>query len=515
MVLYDVIRKGMTEYPERPALLYKDTTLTYGHLGQMVNRFANALIGAGIGQGERVAILLPNVPPFTIAYYGAAAIGAVGVPANPLLKAPELIHIWGDADAKLVVTIPQLLPAVSEAARQVGIGTIVCVGPRDVVPEGIMTFDEFLASGSADEPAATALDPNVPAVFIYTSGTTGKPKGAVLSHKNLLTNCRQILQVLEFEPDDNLLCVLPLFHSFAGTVCQNAALYGGCRFTCVEQFVPARVLEAIETKGVTIFPGVPAMYAALLQFASDRPEALAKVRLCVSGGAPMPVALLEAFEKRFNTIIIEGDGPTECSPVTSVNPPRGVRKVGTIGLPLNGVEMRIFDDNDREVPVGEVGEIVVRGDTVMLGYHNQPEETAAAMRNGWYHTGDLGKVDEDGYFSIVDRKKDMLIVGGINVYPREIEELLYTHPAIADAAVIGAPDPLRGDEVVAVIMLKPNASLTAREVREFCRKSLANYKVPRRVIFRDEMPRSATGKILKRMLRKEMELGANGPDPAE
>jgi long-chain acyl-CoA synthetase len=512
MVLYDVIAKGASTYPDRPAIIYRETPITYGKLAGMVNRFASALQGVGIGRGERVAILLPNLPHFTISYYGAAAIGAIAVPANPLLKAPELAYIWGDAGVKLVVTLPQLLDATLEAAHQVGIQHVVCVGPREELPDGVRTFDEFLSSGSPEPPSVVPPEPNDPAVFIYTSGTTGRPKGAVLSHKNLLTNCRQIQDVLEFGPEDNLLCVLPLFHSFAGTVCQNASLFGGAHFTCLEQFQPARVLDAIEKTGVTIFPGVPAMYAAILQYASDRPEALSKVRLCVSGGAPMPVALLEAFEKKFNTIIIEGDGPTECSPVTSVNPPKGVRKVGTIGLPLKGVEMRIFDDQDRELPVGEVGEIVVRGDNVMLGYHNQPEATAEAMRNGWYHTGDLGKVDEDGYFSIVDRKKDMLIVGGINVYPREIEELLYTHPAIADAAVVGAPDPLRGDEVVAVITLKPGAELTQREVREFCRASLANYKVPRRVIFRDELPRSSTGKVLKRMLRKEMELGSAGPE---
>jgi long-chain acyl-CoA synthetase len=301
-----------------------------------------------------------------------------------------------------------------------------------------------------------------------------------------------------------------LFHAFAGTVCQHAALFCGSRFTCIEQFHPARVLELLETAGITVFPGVPAMFVALLQFGAERTQAFAKVRLCVSGGAPMPVAVMQAFEQRFNTVIIEGDGPTECSPVTSVNPPNGPRKVGTIGVALPGVEMRIFDDQDREMPVNEVGEIVVRGENVMLGYHNQPEATAEAMRSGWYHTGDLGRVDGDGYFTIVDRKKDMLIVGGLNVYPREIEELLYTHPAVADAAVIGAPDPLRGEEVVAVIALKPEVQANAREIREFCRRSLANYKVPRRVVFREALPRSGTGKVLKRLLRKEMDLDPSG-----
>ena len=508
MVLYDVILKGAGEYPDNPAILYRDTVITYGQLAQMVRCFAAALGAHGLGKGDRVAILLPNVPPFTVAYYGAAAIGAIAVPANPLLKPAELEYMWRDADVKLVVTIPQLLEGAQEAAQQVGISHIVCVGERDVVPEGVPTFAEFLGLGARSPMPDTRPDKHDPAVFIYTSGTTGRPKGAVLSHNNLLANCRQIQGALKYSAADNLLCVLPLFHAFAGTVCQHAALFRGAKFTLLEQFHPARVIETIEQRGITIFPGVPAMFAALLQFAADRPEAFRNVRLCVSGGAPMPVAIMEQFEKTFHTIIIEGDGPTECSPVTSVNPPDGVRKPGTIGLPLPGVEMKIFDDNDRELPVGEIGEIVVRGENVMLGYHNQPEATAEAMRNGWYHTGDLGKVDEDGYFTIVDRKKDMLIVGGLNVYPREVEEVLYTHPAVADAAVVGAHDALRGDQVVAVVVLKPGASATAQELREHCRKYLANYKVPRRVEFRQELPRSSTGKILKRLLRKEMELEA-------
>lgn len=510
MVLYDLIQQGMSEYPGRTAILYRDMTVTYGQLAQMVQCFASALGAHGIGKGDRVGILLPNIPPFTVAYYGAAAIGAIAVPANPLLKPAELEYMWRHADVKLVVTIPQLLEGAQEAARLVGIQHVVCVGERDVVPEGVRTFNEFLAIGAQSPMPDSRPDKHDPAVFIYTSGTTGRPKGAVLSHNNLLANCRQIQGVLHYTADDNLLCVLPLFHAFAGTVCQHASLFRGAKFTCLEQFQPARVLETIEKQAITIFPGVPAMFAALLQFASDRADAFRNVRLCVSGGAPMPLAIMEQFEKTFGTIIIEGDGPTECSPVTSVNPPSGIRKVGTIGLPLPGVEMRIVDDHDNELPPNEVGEIVVRGENVMLGYHNQPEATAEAMRNGWYHTGDLGKMDEDGYFTIVDRKKDMLIVGGLNVYPREVEEVLYSHPAIAEAAVIGAHDPLRGDEVVAVVVLKPGASATSGELRNYCREYLANYKVPRRVVFRDTLPRSDTGKILKRLLRKEMELDPNG-----
>lgn len=507
MLLYDVIRRGAEEYPDRRAIIFRDEETTYGQLAESVNRTAAGLASLGVGRGSRVALLMGNCPQFPIVYYAAAALGAVCVPANPLLKPAELVHIWGDSEAVVAVVAPSLLPGAAAARAELpGLVAIVSSGGRAETPAEYVTLDELMAGGSPEPHDTTGVDERSPAVFIYTSGTTGKPKGAVLSHLNLLSNCQQIQAALYFHTDDNLLCVLPLFHSFAGTVCQNAALFAGATSTIVEAFHPARILEIVERYGVTIFPGVPAMYGALLQFPVDRAYDFSGVRLCVSGGAPMPVAVMQAFEAKFGTIIIEGDGPTECSPVTSVNPLNGVRKPGTIGLPVPGVTMRIFDDQDHEVPPGTVGEIVVRGDNVMLGYHNQPEQTAEAMRSGWYHTGDLGTMDADGYFTIVDRKKDMLIVGGINVYPREVEEVLYAHPAVSAAAVIGAADPLRGDQVVAVVALKPGAQVTDRELMAHCRVSLANYKVPRRVIFREALPQSNTGKILKRLLRKEIDL---------
>lgn len=510
MRLYDIIARGGEEHPDRTALIFRDTPLTYGELARRVNRLASALRAQGIEKGDRVALLLPNCPHFTIAYYAITALGAVCTPANPQLKPAELTYIWGDSDVKMVVTAPPLLPNAQETQKALpGLRVLVSIGERAETPDGILTFAQLLAEGDENfDPRARIehLKPSDPAVCIYTSGTTGRPKGALLSHHNLTINCEQVSRALPFDARDNFLCVLPLFHSFAGTVCQNTALYCGARSTLLEQFHPARVLEAIEKHRVTIFAGVPAMYGALLQFPTDRDYDLSSLRLCVSGGAPMPVALMQAFEKRFNTPIIEGDGPTECAPVTSVNPLEGVRKPGSVGLPIPGVEIKIFDDNDRELPTDEVGEIVVRGENVMLGYHNQPEATAEAMRNGWYHTGDLGKIDSDGYVYIVDRKKDMLIVSGLNVYPREVEEVLFTHPAVANAAVIGAADPLRGEEVVAVVVRKPETSVTDRELIRYCRERLANYKVPRRVIFRDSLPLGGTGKVLKRLLRKELDM---------
>jgi long-chain acyl-CoA synthetase len=519
VLLYEIIRHGAEAYPDREAILFRHTVLTYGELARQVRRLAGALRARGIAPGDSVAVLLPNCPQFAVVYYAVTALGAICVPANPLLKPAELEYIWANSRVKLAVTAPLLLANAQEAQRALpGLQTLISTGAEPDLPEGVLTWAELMTEGSEDfDPNIQSSTPRLgdtPAVCIYTSGTTGRPKGALLSHRNLTANCRQVSQALRLDERDNFLCVLPLFHSFAGTVCQNTPLFCGARTTLLELFHPARVLEAIEAHRVTIFPGVPAMFGALVQFPTDRPYDFSSVRICVSGGAPMPVAIMEEFERKFGAVVIEGDGPTECSPVTSVNPPEGVRKPGTIGLPLSGVEMKIFDNNDRELPPDTVGEIVVRGENVMLGYLNQPEATAEAMKSGWYHTGDLGTVDADGYFSIVDRKKDMLIVGGLNVYPREVEEVLYAHPAVADAAVIGAPDPLRGEEVVAIVTLKPGAQATDRELIAFCRRRIANFKAPRRVIFRDALPRSGTGKVLKRLLRKELEL-ESGAQPGK
>jgi long-chain acyl-CoA synthetase len=508
--LYTELATSAAARPRSVAVVARDRQVTYESLLRDVNRFARALSAAGVVRGHTVAVLLPNCPEFTVSYYSAIAVGAMCVPANPLLKPAELVYIWNDSRARVVVTTAALLPGVIEAKGQVPtLSQVVVVSARPPESDGPhpLPFIDLVNAQSDDSLVdVDGRGGDEPAVCIYTSGTEGRPKGALLSHRNLVSNCDQVGRALSFDDRDNFLCALPLFHSFAGTVCQNTALRVGARVTLIEQFHPVRVAETMRAHGVTIFPAVPAMYGAMMQLPADFDGAFREVRLCVSGGAPMPVALMRAFEQRFGTVILEGDGPTECSPVTSVNPLDGVRKAGTIGVPVPGVEMKIVDDEDRDLPAGEVGEIVVRGENVMLGYLNQPEATAAAMRNGWYHTGDLGTMDADGYFAIVDRKKDMLIVGGINVYPREVEEVLYQHPAVLDAAVIGGHDERRGDQVVAVIALKAGTTATSGDLLRFCREKLANYKCPRKVLFRDTLPRSGTGKVLKRLLRKEMEL---------
>ncbi|HLK58990.1 MAG TPA: long-chain fatty acid--CoA ligase [Chthonomonadaceae bacterium] len=516
MLLGDIITQGAERYPDHRALVYRDQPMTYRELDIAVRRLAAGFASLGIREGDRVALLLPNCPPFVLGYYAAAMLGAVVVPSNPLLKPAELEYIWRDADVRLVLTVPQLLPGV-EAARKglSGLRHVVSILGREELAEpaladaitGFTTLPELMATGAAAPPLTPVeQDENTCAVIIYTSGTTGHPKGAMLSHRNLIRNVEQFEGVLEFTASDCFFTALPLFHAFAGTVCMHAALSNGCASILIDNFTPARALEAIEKHKITIFPAVPALFYSLLQHSPERDYDMSSVRVFVSGGAPLPATTLTALEARYGIPVLEGDGPTECSPATSVNPLYGERKVGSVGLPLPGVEIAIFDDNDHPLGPEEIGEIVVRGDNVMLGYLNQPEATAEAMRSGWYHTGDIGKIDADGYVYILDRKKDMIITAGLNVYPREVEEVLFTHPGVADCAVIGQPDPLRGEEVVAVVVKKPEQEVAERELISYCRERLANYKVPRQVIFRDALARGGTGKVVKRLLKKELEM---------
>jgi long-chain acyl-CoA synthetase len=523
-MLTDIITRGVQDYPDNVALIFQDTAITYAELAVAVDRLAIGLDLLGIQPGQRISLLLPNCPPFVYGYFAAAALGAIVVPVNPLLKPAELEYIWRDSEVRLVITVPQLLPVV-EAARQglPELRHVICTVAQPDLPEpaladsiaGFTSLEEQLAIGGKEmrdgvspvfqEQREKGRHENECAVIIYTSGTTGRPKGAMLSHRNLVRNVEQVRACLHFTAEDRFMTVLPLFHAFAGTVCMNVCLTGGCASLLMESFAPARTLDSIKRHGVTIFPAVPALFNALLM-AAKGPEEIAPVRMFVSGGAPLPAATLEALETRFGVPVLEGDGPTECSPCTSVNPEHGPRKVGSVGPAMPGVEIAIVDDDDRPLPIDTVGEIVVRGDNVMLGYLNQPEATAEAMKNGWYHTGDLGKIDSDGYVFIVDRKKDMVITSGLNVYPREVEETLYTHAAVLDAAVIGVPDAMRGEAVVAVIVRTPEKEVSERDLLRHCRERLANYKVPQRVLFRDALPRGATGKVLKRLLKKELEM---------
>ncbi|MDE2126289.1 MAG: long-chain fatty acid--CoA ligase [Armatimonadetes bacterium] len=514
MPLCNIPADAARRWPDNPALIFRDEPISFAQLDGAITALAAGFVGIGLRPGDRIALLLPNSPAFVIAYYAASRAALQVVPCNPMFRPPELAYIWRDASVRTVITVSPLTPLAREAAQDAGalIQLVVAGDSAGIVGDDVRSFDSVLALGSAGLKNGSIALPEPPddgecAVIMYTSGTTGHPKGAMLSHRNLQANVAQVQDALEFDHRDRFITVLPLFHSFSGTVCMNTALSAGCASVLHESFAPANVLASMERHKVSIYAGVPSMHFALLQQHAAGKADLGSLRLIASGGSPLPADLLHDLEERFGVPVLEGDGPTECSPVTSVNRLEGPRKIGSVGPPLRGVEIQIWDDADQAMPTGELGEIVVRGDNVMLGYLNQPEATAEAMRGGWYHTGDVGRLDEEGFLFIVDRIKDMIITGGLNVYPREVEEVLLQHPAVQDAAVIGMPDALRGEAVTAVIVLKPDCTAAADALRSHCEQRLAKYKTPRKFLIRETLPRTATGKVLKRMLRKELELG--------
>jgi long-chain acyl-CoA synthetase len=414
--------------------------------------------------------------------------GAAVVPMNPLLKAREIRYYLQDSGARLVVTAPASAEAAAEAAGAIGIESVVVDG---VQPDALMAGD------ATADPAARTDDDE--AAILYTSGTTGPPKGAELTHGNLSGNARTTAQtLLEATPDDVIMGCLPLFHAFGLTCGLNAAVLSGASVALLPRFDGAAALSIIERDQVTLFEGVPTMFSRMLHAPNAGSVDVARLRLCVTGGAAMPVDVMRSFEQTFNCVVLEGYGLTETSPVVTFNHPGASRKVGSIGTPIAGVEVRLVDEHGKDVPDGEVGEIAVRGPNVMNGYWGKPEETAEAIPDGWFRTGDLARRDVDGYLFIVDRKKDMIIRGGENVYPREIEEALYAHPAVAEVACVGIPDPDLGEEVGAAVVLKPGASADPDELQAWVKVRVAAYKYPRHVWLADSLPHGPTGKILRR-----------------
>ena len=494
--------------PDHTALIFDAFTMTYRELDAASNQFANALTNAGIKPGQKVALMLPNIPQFVVCFYGIAKAGAAVVPLNVLLKAPEVAYHLQDSDAvMLVVWEGFAAEAVSGYQQTSTCNHLVIVntpGSR-VIPEvaGATCLDTMMAIASSTYEMIATM-PDDTAVILYTSGTTGKPKGAELSHFNLFFNARTSVDSLgiNWRDDDVGLVALPLFHSFGISSVMNVLITVGATLTLMARFEPIKAFELIQRDHVTTFAGVPTMYIYLLNHPNRKQYDLSSLRTCISGGAANPVEVLHAWKTEFGVTILEGYGLSETSPTASFNVLFKPTKAGTVGLPVYGVEMRIVDANDQEVPVGEIGEIVIRGHNVMKGYYKRPEATAEAIRNGWFHSGDIGIMDKEGYFSIVDRKKDMIIRGGFNVYPRDVEEVLYEHPAVAEVAVLGIPDATMGEEVKAFIYLKAGASVNEEDIRAFCKERVAAYKYPRTIVFLDApLPKNATGKILKRELR--------------
>ena len=487
--LSSLLERAAAAQPDHIALRMDDLTLTYARLREAAGRMSALLAAHGVRPGDRVGIMLPNVPAFPISFYGALAAGAVVVPMNPLLKSREIAYYLGDSGARVVLAWHA---AAGEAAK----------GAADAGAEAIAVETPDLAGSLAEFVPATG-DPGRhdqdDAVILYTSGTTGRPKGAELTHAGLVRNAEITARtLLKNHAGDVTMGCLPLFHVFGLTCGLNAAVAAAGTLTLLPRFDPARALEIIQRDKVTIFEGVPTMYAAMLHLPQADPAMAATLRVCVSGGASLPVEILRGFEEKFGCMILEGYGLSETSPVASFNHPDKVRKPGSIGTPIEGVEMRLVDDLGQTVPGGEIGEIAIRGHNVMKGYWNKPEATAEAIADGWFRTGDMARVDSDGYYYIVDRKKDLIIRGGYNVYPREIEEVLHEHPAVTEVAVIGIPHPDLGEEVGAAVALKPGASATPEELRAFARDRVAAYKYPRRVWLVDSLPKGPTGKILRR-----------------
>jgi long-chain acyl-CoA synthetase len=435
---------------------------------------------------------------FPVVFYGALMAGAAVVPMNPLLKAREVEYYLRDSGARLVVALDANADAATEAAAAVGVDAVT-VGPVDAGAT-------LAGSGSRDlEPR----EDHDAAVILYTSGTTGPPKGAELTHANLSTNARTTQEtLLEGTPDDVIMGCLPLFHVFGLTCALNAGVLAGACLTLLPRFDGAKALSIIERDRVTVFEGVPTMFAAMLHQADRDRYDVSSLRLCISGGSAMPVEVMRGFEEAFGCIVLEGYGLSETSPVASFNHPHAERKPGTIGTAIRGVEMRLVDDAGGDVPTGEVGEIAIRGENVMKGYWGKPEETAKAIPDGWFRTGDLARQDEDGYFAIVDRKKEMIIRGGYNVYPREIEEALYEHPAVAEAACVGVPHPELGEEVAAAVALKPGQQADPDELRAWVKERVAAYKYPRHVWLVESLPKGPTGKILRRAVEVPEEVRA-------
>lgn len=498
MTVPEAIAQTAQLFPHRKAVIFGDREHTYLDLDASVTRVAKGLVSIGIKPGDRVAIMALNSDAYVFAYAGIMRAGASVVPVNPVLKPDEVAYMLRDSEAKAVIALEALKPVVEAAAARLAHAPFVVTVGGGGEPGSL----ESWLSADATDGALPPVSAQDVAAILYTSGTTGRPKGAMLTHGNLVANATACRQAIRFTEDDIIMTVLPMFHSYAATVGVVLPLLTGACIVVVERFAPLEVPGVFQRRKCTVLPCVPAMCVALLRARPHIPDdALDSLRLCVSGGAPFPVELMQRFEQAFGVTVIEGDGPTECGPVTSVNPVEGERKPGSIGLPIPTVEMKIVNDDDEELPDGEIGEICVRGPSVMAGYLNQPEATAEAMRGGWFHTGDLGYRDEDGYYYIVDRKKDMLIVGGLNVYPREVEEVLHTHPAVLEAAVIGVPDEIRGERVRAVVVLREGAQAQGPDLIRHCRERLANFKVPKDVVFVDELPKTLTGKVLKRELR--------------
>ena len=521
------------QFPNNEAIIFYDKKMTYAELYQSALWFAGALQELGVKKGDRVALLLPNCPAYPIAYYAIAKIGGIVAQFNPLYTERELEKLIEDSGAKVAITLDVLAYKFNELAASKKIDALIIAKlrkflpfplnllaplktlkePKFKAPSGFPVYDFSSMIAKRLLPKPVEIDPKEDvAVFQYTGGTTGLAKAAMLTHSNVVCNTIQTASwaYMAERGKEVVMCVLPFFHVYGMTVGMNVGIFLGGKLVLEPRFEVERVVKLIEKYRVTLFPGVPTIYVAINKYVSESSKKvdLSSVKFCLSGGAPLPVEVAERFEELTGGKLREGYGLSESSPVTHANLPDAPPRKGSIGIPIPDTLAKVVDPaTGEELPVGEPGELCIKGPQVMKGYWNRPEETKAALdEDGWLHTGDIAYMDEDGYFYIVDRKKDMIIAGGYNIYPREVEEVLYQHPKVLECAVIGVPDEYRGETVKAFIVLKPGEVATEQEIIEFCKKNLAAYKVPKLVEFVEELPKSAVGKVLRRILREREEL---------
>jgi len=526
--VHALLDRTAADYPHRPAAVYFGASVTFGWLREMAVRFAAGLVRLGVRPGDRVALHLPNCPQFLITYYGALAAGAVVVPFNPLYVEREIAHQLADSGTEVSVTLDALYPRLAAARQGTRVREIVVTGIQDYFPpllrtlyplkarrEGLLVHvprapDIHRLATLLEHPVPAPdvrVDPGGVAVLLYTGGTTGIPKGAMLTHRNLVSNVLQARAwFTRLQPGaDSCIAVLPFFHSYGMTSAMNFCVSSGTRLVLLPRFQVEGTLKAIARYHPKVFPGVPTLYTAVINHPQVGRYDLRSIAACISGAAALPVEVQSRFETLTGGRLVEGYGLTEASPVTHANPIFGTRKAGSIGIPFPDTDARIVDLEGGMTMLGpgEVGELVIRGPQVMEGYWNRPDETGRVLRGGWLYTGDIARMDEDGYFYIVDRKKEMIITGGLNVFPREVEEVLYAHPAVLEAAAIGVPETYKGEVVKAFVVLKPGAQATAGELIDHCRRLLAPFKVPRDIVFRTQLPKSLVGKILRRVLAEE------------
>ncbi len=525
--LYQLFQQSVEKNPSGLATLFFGARMTYRSLAEKVDQFASVLAGLGVRKGDRVALILPNLPIYPIAHFAALKIGAVLTPTNPLYVERELERQLVDSGAETVVILDQLYPRLAQVRANTPVKRVVAAGVKEFLPptvgflygfknkstlatqeeEGLYLYRDLMSRKFPPAPSVEVAPDDV-AILLYTGGTTGISKAATLTHRNLVANVHQTRVWLSDvrEAQEIILCVLPFFHSYGMTTGLHLAVLSRCTMLLLPRFELKDVVKQIRKYKATIFCGVPSMYNAINHYSGLKSSDVASIRLCISGGAGLPAEVQESFEKLTGGRLVEGYGLSEASPVVLVNPIYGHRKIGTIGVPIPNTDARVIDPETHEpLAAGQVGELDVSGPQIMSGYWNRPQETDLVLRDGWLHTGDMAVMDEEGFFSIVDRKKDLILSAGMNIYPREVEEVLHQHPDIIEAAVIGIPSPVRGETPKAFIVAKEGSSLGKREVMQFCQDKLSRFKIPKEIEFRKELPKSAVGKVLKRVLKEEGE----------